>query len=101
MNRKQTGPIPEAIAQLQRQFDRFRSSQPRRSKLPEPLWQAAGRRSVHEFDPHVRTEWRQSVRLSDRVTAARRGVEAKPLGVDAMELSRDISTAGEAGRCVI
>ena len=41
MNRKQTEPIPEAIAQLQRQLDQFRSTQPRRTKLPEPLWQAA------------------------------------------------------------
>jgi hypothetical protein len=32
VNRKQTGPIPEAIAQLQRQFDQFRSTQPRRTK---------------------------------------------------------------------
>ena len=41
MNRKLTVPIPEAIAQLQRQLDQFRSTQPRRTKLPEPLWQAA------------------------------------------------------------
>ena len=41
MNRKSTASIPEAIAQLQRQFDQFRSTQPRRTKLPEPLWQAA------------------------------------------------------------
>ena len=40
MNRKST-PIPEAIAQLQRQLDQFRSTQPRRTKLPESLWQAA------------------------------------------------------------
>ncbi|MFL6414544.1 MAG: hypothetical protein ACJ74Y_02600 [Bryobacteraceae bacterium] len=40
MNRKST-PIPEPIAQLQRQLDQFRSTQPRRTKLPEPLWQAA------------------------------------------------------------
>jgi hypothetical protein len=26
---------------LQRQLDQFRSTQPRRTKLPEPLWQAA------------------------------------------------------------
>jgi hypothetical protein len=37
---------------------------------------------------------RQSVRLSDRVTAARRGVEAKPIGVDAVELPRETGTAG-------
>ena len=41
MNRKSAPPIPEAIVQLQRQLDQFRSTQPRRSKLPESLWQAA------------------------------------------------------------
>ena len=41
MNRNITPPIPEAILQLQRQLDQFRSTQPRRTKLPEPLWQAA------------------------------------------------------------
>ena len=41
MNRNITPPIPEVILQLQRQLDQFRSTQPRRTKLPEPLWQAA------------------------------------------------------------
>jgi hypothetical protein len=41
VNRKSTAPIPEAILQLQRQFDQFRSTQPRRTKLPEPLWESA------------------------------------------------------------
>jgi len=41
VNHKSTTPIPETIVQLQRQLDQFRSSQPRRTKLPEPLWQAA------------------------------------------------------------
>ena len=40
MNRK-SKPIPEPIAQLQIQLDQFRSTQPRRTKLPESLWQAA------------------------------------------------------------
>ena len=40
MNQKNT-PIPESIAQLQRQFEQIRSSQPHRSRLPEPLWNAA------------------------------------------------------------
>jgi|SRR5579859_1447322 len=40
MNRKST-PIPEPIALLQRQLDQFRSTQPRRTKLPESLWHAA------------------------------------------------------------
>jgi hypothetical protein len=41
VNRKGTLTIPEPIAQLQRQLDQFRSTQSRRTKLPESLWQAA------------------------------------------------------------
>src|SRR6266852_5103217 len=41
MNRKSTSLIPEPIVQLQRQLDQFRSTQPRRTRLPESLWQAA------------------------------------------------------------
>ncbi len=36
-----TAVIPEPIAQLQRQLDQFRSTQPRGRKLPESVWQAA------------------------------------------------------------
>jgi hypothetical protein len=32
---------PEPIAQLQRQLDEFRSTQPRGRRLPESVWQAA------------------------------------------------------------
>jgi hypothetical protein len=41
VNRKSTLAMPEAILQLQRQLDQFRSTQKRRTKLPESLWQAA------------------------------------------------------------
>ena len=41
MNHKSALPIPEPIAQLQRQLDQFRSTQSQRTKLPESLWQAA------------------------------------------------------------
>ena len=41
MRGKAKPPIPEPIVQLQRQLDQFRSTQQRRTKLPEPLWQAA------------------------------------------------------------
>ena len=33
--------IPEPVIQLQRQLEQFRNTQPRRTKLPESLWQAA------------------------------------------------------------
>jgi hypothetical protein len=41
VNSKSTLPIAEPILQLQRQLDQFRSTRSRRTKLPEPLWQAA------------------------------------------------------------
>src|ERR1700730_7070117 len=41
MNRKSTPAIAAPIAELQRQLDQFRSTRPRRTKLPESLWQAA------------------------------------------------------------
>jgi hypothetical protein len=41
VNRKSALPIPEPILQLQRQLEQFRSTRPVRTKLPEPLWQAA------------------------------------------------------------
>jgi hypothetical protein len=41
LNNKNASSIPEPIAQLQRRFDEFRSTQPHRTKLPETLWQAA------------------------------------------------------------
>ena len=41
MNRRIAAPIPEAIAQLQRQLEQFRSTRPGRKKLPESLWQGA------------------------------------------------------------
>ena len=48
----------------------------------------------------LRTERGQSIRLFDRVTVVPRGVEAKPIGVDAVELSRDLSTAREHCRVI-
>ena len=38
---KRESTLPEPIAQLQRQLEQFRSTQPGRRKLPESLWQAA------------------------------------------------------------
>jgi len=41
MNHKTPAPIPEAITQLQRRLEEFRSAQPVRTKLPESLWEVA------------------------------------------------------------
>ena len=39
--KRESRPIPEPVAQLQRQLEQFRSTRPGRTKLPESLWQAA------------------------------------------------------------
>src|ERR1019366_7495670 len=75
--------------------------------LQEPKWGADGR-PVHELDSHLRTQPCQSVRLPHRVAAARRGVEANAVGVDALELPRDAGAdrrslgcgIGYAGSCM-
>jgi hypothetical protein len=41
LDNKLKSPIPEPIAQLQRQLEEFRSTRRRRTKLPEALWQSA------------------------------------------------------------
>jgi hypothetical protein len=41
MNRRIAAPVPEAITQLQRQLEQFRSTRPARTMLPESSWQAA------------------------------------------------------------
>lgn len=41
MSRGSRSPVPQPILELQRRLTEFRSSQPRRTKLPESLWQAA------------------------------------------------------------
>ena len=62
MKRKSTLPIPEPIVQLQRQLDQFRSTQSRRTKLPEWLWQAAvelaRRHGVYSVAHRLRLDYR-------------------------------------------
>ena len=58
MNRK-AKPIPEPIVQLQRQLDQYRSTQSRRAKLPESLWQSATElaRSTAYIPSRIRCGW--------------------------------------------
>ena len=71
MNRKITAPIPEAIVQLQRQLDQFRSTQARRTKLPESLWQAAVELArQHGIYPVAHPLRLDYMGLKKRVTAA-------------------------------
>jgi len=51
--KRESTPIPEPIAQLQRQLEQFRSAQPGRTKLPESLWQAAVELARQQRRPSV------------------------------------------------
>ena len=85
MNRKSTSPIPEAIAQLQRQLEQFRSTQPRRTKLPESLWQAAvelaRQHGVYPVAHPLRLDYTRLKRRLDGSPGARRK-SAKPAFVE-------------------
>ena len=67
--------------------EKSHSSSKELAVLQDPEWSTDGG-SVHEPDSHLRVERRQSIRLSDRVTAPCRRVEESPLGMDALDLPR-------------
>ena len=96
MNRKSTPPIPEAIVQLQRQLDQFRSTQPQRTKLPEPLWQAA----VELARQHGIYPVAQPLRLDymGLEETARRSFHSPTQGKQADIRRTDRATCGAVGR---
>jgi hypothetical protein len=87
MTRKSTAPIPEAISQLQRQLEQFRSSQPGRAKLPEVLWQAAvelaRQHGVYAVAHPLRLDYtRLKQRLAGTASRPRKG--SKPAFIELM-----------------
>lgn len=90
MNREST-PIPQPVAQLQRQLEQFRSTQPRRTRLPESLWQAAvelaRQHGVHPVAHPLRLDYtRLKQRLGVSPTARRKAT--KPAFVELVGPSR-------------
>ena len=88
MNRKITLPIPEPILHLQHQLDQFRSTQPRRTKLPEPLWHAAvelaRQHGVYPVAHPLRLDYMQLKKRLGRVSNRRR-TAPKPAFVELVE----------------
>ena len=71
--------------QLQRQLDQFRSTQPRRTKLPEPLWQSAVELArLHGIYPVAHPLRLDYVQLKKRLggVPSRRPKPAKPAFVE-------------------
>jgi hypothetical protein len=93
VNRKSTAPIPEAIAQLRRPLDQFRSGQPRRTKLPEPLWQAAVELAREHGIYSVAHPLRLDVGLKKRLGGAPT-IQSRPTGAAAfVELTAPDATS--------
>src|SRR3954454_20554323 len=87
MNRKSAPPIPEAIVQLQRQLDQFRSTRPRRTKLREPLWQAAVELArLHGIYPVAHPLWLDYMGLKKTL-----GGNSPPLRLDYMGLKKRLA----------
>ena len=99
MDRKSTLAIPEPIVQLQRQLEQFRSTQPRRTKLPESLWQAAvelaRQHGVYPVAHPLRLDYMQLKKRLGGVPSPRRKT-TKPAFVELVAPSR-----AQLGECVI
>ena len=90
MNRE-SAPIPEPVAQLQRQLEQFRNARPGRTKLPESLWQAAvelaRQHGVYPVAHPLRLDYtRLKKRLGGSPTARRKS--AKPAFVELVAPAR-------------
>src|SRR5215470_4036903 len=101
MKHRIAAPIPEAITQLQRQLEQFRSSRPGRKKLPESLVVAGSGR----VGPTARLLCRRAsatVGLHPVEAAARRNAEAakkaEPTSVCRTDRERRGSLAGVCHR---
>jgi hypothetical protein len=85
VDRKSILAIPEPIVQLQRQLEQFRSTQPRRTKLPESLWQAAvelaRQHGVYPVAHPLRLDYMQLKRRLGGVPSSRRKT-TKPVFVE-------------------
>ena len=78
--KRESRPIPEPVAQLQRQLEQFRSTRPGRTKLPESLWQAAvelaRRHGVHPIAHPLGLDYtRLKERLGDSPSVRRKATK--------------------------
>jgi len=87
MNRKGTRSIAEPIAQLQRELEEHRRMQPRRSRLPESIWEAAAKlareHGVYTVAQALRLDYMGlKKRLGD--VASQRPAKSNPVFVELM-----------------
>jgi hypothetical protein len=81
--RKAAAPLDNNIRRKGLETGDFTSKE--RTVLSHPAW-CAGRRSVHEPDPHMPIMWRELLRLPGRAAASRPGTRRLSRPMDAMEL---------------
>jgi hypothetical protein len=98
MNR-QRGVISEVYAEVQRQFEQWRSTQPSRSRLPESLWQSAvDLAKEHGVNPTAKALGLDYGGLRKRLTGSS-GQRRKPVPAGFVELVAPRSVKWE--ECVI
>src|SRR6476660_6367159 len=105
MNREST-PIPEPVAQLQRQLEQFRSTQQGRTKLPESLWQAAvelaRQHGVYPVAHPLRLDYtRLKKRLGGSPTVRRKATKPALRGTACAVPHRGSSSSARAGARVL
>jgi hypothetical protein len=66
--------VPDAVTQLERQFEQFRSGRSRRGRLPATLWQAA----VEQARQHGANVVAHTLRLDYNALKKRMGAVAEP-----------------------
>lgn len=86
MNRKGTRSIAEPIAQLQRELEEYRRSQPRRAKLPESIWEAAAvlarEHGVYAVAQALRLDYMGLKKRVGGDVASQRPANSKPVFVE-------------------
>jgi hypothetical protein len=85
-DRMSTAVIPEPIAQLQRQLDQIRSTQPRGRKLPESVWQAAADAFPDELQPGT---WHKADFIITPASAAQLGMLSISMTTGRVSLHRE------------
>ena len=86
MNRKETKPVAEPIAKLQRELEEHRRSRPRRAKLPESIWEAAAalarERGVYAVAQALRLDYMGLKKRVGGDVASQRSANSKPVFVE-------------------
>jgi hypothetical protein len=94
--------LPADLEQLRQQFAEFRTTQPVRSRLPEPLWAAATELATRYGVPATaRVLHLDYTRLKTRVASRKRPKPARPVATPTTFVELLGPTTGAVTRCTV